>query len=94
MIVASNPVVAGIDLAALLPRWFTIRRGGYFTIAFAFIMQPCQLYNSATNFLTVVSSFNVFLGPFMGIIFADYFLIRKRTMKFTDLFDESPTMLY
>jgi NCS1 family nucleobase:cation symporter-1 len=94
MVVASNPVVAGIDLAALLPRWFTIRRGGYFTIAFAFIMQPCQLYNSATNFLTVVGSFNVFLGPFMGIIFADYFLIRKRTMKFTDLFDESPTMLY
>ena len=40
MVVASNAVVAGIDLAALLPRWFTIRRGGYFTLAFAFIMQP------------------------------------------------------
>ena len=94
MVVASNAVVAGIDLAALLPRWFTIRRGGYFTLAFAFVMQPWQLYNSATNFLTVVGSFNVFLGPFMGIMFADYFLIRKRTMKLTDLFDESPTALY
>jgi NCS1 family nucleobase:cation symporter-1 len=94
MVVASNAVVAGIDLAALLPRWFTLRRGGYFTIAFAFIMQPWQLYNSATNFLTVVGSFNVFLGPFMGIMFVDYFLIRKRTMKLTDLFDETPTTLY
>ncbi|KAF3031589.1 hypothetical protein E8E12_000099 [Didymella heteroderae] len=94
MVVASNAVVAGIDLAALLPRWFTLRRGGYFTITFAFIMQPWQLYNSATNFLTVVGSFNVFLGPFMGIMFADYFLIRKRTMKLTDLFDESQTTLY
>ncbi|KAF4994641.1 hypothetical protein FGRMN_5638 [Fusarium graminum] len=40
MVVASNLVVAGIDLAALLPRWFTIRRGGYSTLACAFIMQP------------------------------------------------------
>ncbi|KAF3011099.1 hypothetical protein E8E13_011320 [Curvularia kusanoi] len=94
MVVASNAVVAGIDLAALLPRWFTLRRGGYFTIAFVFIMQPWQLYNSATNFLTVVGSFNVFLGPFMGIMFADYFLVRNRTMKLTDLFDESSTSLY
>ncbi|KAL3457017.1 permease for cytosine/purines, uracil, thiamine, allantoin-domain-containing protein [Aspergillus heterothallicus] len=39
-VVASNCVVAGIDLAALLPRWFTLRRGGYFTIAFVFVLQP------------------------------------------------------
>ncbi|KAJ4367655.1 hypothetical protein N0V83_007240 [Neocucurbitaria cava] len=49
---------------------------------------------AATNFLTVVGSFNVFLGPFMGIMFADYFLIRKRTMKLTALFDETPGTLY
>jgi NCS1 family nucleobase:cation symporter-1 len=92
--VVFNAVVAGIDLAALLPRYFTIRRGGYFPIALAFIMQPWQLYNSATNFLTVIGSFNVFRGPFMGIMFVNYFLIRKHAMKFTDLFDESPTTLY
>lgn len=86
MIVASNAVIAGIDLAALLPR--------YFTIAFAFIMQRWQLYNSATNILTVVGNLNVFLGPFMGIVFVDYFLICKRTMKLNDLLDESPTTLY
>ena len=57
-------------------------------------MQTWQLYNSATNFLTVVGSFNVFLGPFIGIMFADCFLIRKRTMKLTDLFDESPGTIY
>lgn len=94
IVVASNLVVAGIDLAALLPRWFTIRRGAYFTIGFAFIMQPWQLLNTATNFLTVVGSFNVFLGPFMGIMFADYFLLRKRTMKLTDLFEESDKSIY
>ena len=94
MVVASNSVIAGIDLAALLPRWFTVRRGGYFTILFAFIMQPWSLYNSATNFLTVVSSFNVFLGPLMGIMYADYFVIRKRTIKLTALYGSTPQSIY
>jgi nucleobase:cation symporter-1, NCS1 family len=66
IVVASNGVVAGIDLAALLPRWFTIRRGAYLTLAFVFVMQPWQLLNSATNFLTVVGSFNIFLAPFVS----------------------------
>lgn len=89
MVVASNSVVAGIDLAALMPRWFTIRRGGYFTILFAFLMQPWSLLNSATSFLTVISSLSVFLGPLMGIMFADYFLIRRTTIKLTALYDHS-----
>ncbi|KAH6886839.1 NCS1 nucleoside transporter [Thelonectria olida] len=94
MVVASNLVVAGIDLAALLPRWFTIRRGAYLTLLSAFIMQPWFLLNSATNFLTVVGSFNVFLGPLMGIMFADYFLLRKRSIKLTDLYGSSPQSIY
>ncbi|PVI06159.1 putative uracil permease [Periconia macrospinosa] len=94
MVVGSNLVVAGIDLAALLPRWFTIRRGGYFTILFVFIMQPWSLLNSASSFLTVVGSFNVFLGPLMGIMFADYFVLRKTTMKLTELYANAPNSIY
>ncbi|RBR24513.1 uncharacterized protein FIESC28_02709 [Fusarium coffeatum] len=94
MVVASNLVVAGIDLAALLPRWFTIRRGAYATLASAFIMQPWSLLNSATSFLTVVGSFNVFLGPLMGIMFADYFILRKRTIKLSELYSSSQESIY
>ncbi|CAG7556358.1 unnamed protein product [Fusarium equiseti] len=94
MVVASNLVVAGIDLAALLPRWFTIRRGAYATLASAFIMQPWSLLNSATSFLTVVGSFNVFLGPLMGIMFADYFILRKRTIKLSELYANSQESIY
>lgn len=90
MVVASNSVVAGIDLAALLPRWFTVRRGGYFTIAFVFVMQPWTLLDCATSFLTVVGSLSVFLGPLMGIMFADYFLLRRTTVKLTALYGSGP----
>ena len=84
----------GIDLAAIAPRWITLRRGGYITILGAFIMQPWQLLNGATDFLTVVGSFSVFLGPFMGIYFVDYYVLRKRVMKLTELYEESPRSLY
>ncbi|KAL4919218.1 permease for cytosine/purines, uracil, thiamine, allantoin-domain-containing protein [Aspergillus aurantiobrunneus] len=94
MVVASNLVVVGIDLAALLPRYFIVRRGAYFTIMFGFILQPWSLLNSATNFLAVVGSFNIFLGPLMGIMFADYFLLRKTTMKLTALYGSSESSLY
>ncbi|KAF9774415.1 hypothetical protein IL306_007586 [Fusarium sp. DS 682] len=94
MVVASNLVVAGIDLAALLPRWFTIRRGAYATLLCAFIMQPWSLLNSATSFLTVVGSFNVFLGPLMGVMFADYFILRKRTIKLSALYGSSSESIY
>lgn len=89
IVVASNAVVAGIDLAALLPRYFNIRRGGYFTIACAVLLNPWQLLNSATSVLTVVGGFAVFLGPFMGIMFSDYFIIRKQKLKLSALYVES-----
>lgn len=94
MVVASNAVVAGIDLAGALPRYFTIRRGGYITVLFACIMQPWQLLNSASAFLTVVGGYSVFLGPFMGIMFADYFLLRSRNLKLTDLYEMTDKSIY
>ncbi|KAK5730195.1 hypothetical protein LTR15_000129 [Elasticomyces elasticus] len=94
IVVAANAVVGGIDLAAVWPRWITLRRGGYLTILGAFIMQPWSLLNGASDFLTVVGSFSVFLGPFMGIFFVDYYILRKRTIKLTELYEESPKSLY
>ncbi|CZR63717.1 related to uracil permease [Phialocephala subalpina] len=94
IVVASNAVVAGIDLAAIFPRYFTIRRGGYLTVLFVFIMQPWQLLNSASIFLTVVGGYASFLGPFMGVQFADYFLLRQQNLKLTDLYEMSPKSIY
>ncbi|KAL7621694.1 hypothetical protein AAE478_009021 [Parahypoxylon ruwenzoriense] len=57
-------------------------------------MQPWSLLNSGTNFLVVLGSFNVFLGPPMGVMFADYFLLRKTTIKLTDLYGSGPQSIY
>lgn len=94
MVVANNGVSAGIDLASLFPRFFTIRRGMFLMSALAFVVQPWQLLNGASKFLNVLGGYGVFLGPMTGIMFADYFIIRKRMYKLTDLYNANPSSIY
>jgi NCS1 family nucleobase:cation symporter-1 len=94
MVVANNGISAGIDLTSLFPRFFTIRRGMLLMSAVAFIVQPWQLLNGASKFLTVLGGYGVFLGPMTGVMFADYFLLRKRLIKLTDLYEYSPQSIY
>lgn len=84
--ICGNAVAGGIDLSGLLPRYINIRRGALITLVCAWVVQPWQLVNRATTFLTVLSSFGVFLGPLIGIMAADYYLIRQRKLKLHDLY--------
>jgi nucleobase:cation symporter-1, NCS1 family len=94
MVVANNGVSAGINLAALFPEYFTIRRGMLLMSGLAFIVQPWQLLNGASKFLNVLGGYGVFLGPMTGIMFADYFVVRKRIYKLTDLYQANPSSIY
>lgn len=94
MVVANNGVSAGIDLSALFPRVFTIRRGMLLMSALAFVVQPWQLLNGASKFLTVLGGYGVFLGPMTGVMFADYFILRKRQIKLTDLYENNSSSIY
>lgn len=96
MVVANNGLSAGMDLSALFSRVFTIKRGMLLMSCLAFVVQPWQLLNGASKFLNVLGGYGVFLGPMTGVMFADYFLLRKRKLKLTDLykFDESSVYWY
>lgn len=94
MVVANNGLSAGMDLSALLPRYFTIRRGMLLMSCMAFIVQPWQLLNGASKFLTVLGGYGVFLGPMTGVMFADYFLLRRRQIKLTDLYKPDAQSIY
>ncbi|KAI0015893.1 uracil permease [Xylariomycetidae sp. FL0641] len=84
--VCSNAVAGGIDLAGLFPRYIDIRRGALITFFAAWIIQPWQLINEAATFVTVLSSFAVFLAPIMGIMTCDYFILRRQRIKLSHLF--------
>ncbi|TQN64041.1 Transporter aclS [Colletotrichum shisoi] len=92
--VAENALSSGIDLSALLPRFFNLRRGGYLTAALAFVMQPWRLMNGASKFLIVMGGYGVFLGSMTGVMFADYYLVRARRLRLTHLYDATPESVY
>jgi NCS1 family nucleobase:cation symporter-1 len=73
-------------LAGIFPRYIDIRRGAIITFFAAWIIQPWQLINRAATFVTVLSSFSVFLAPLMGVMIADYFFLRHQKVKLPHLY--------
>lgn len=84
--VCGNAVAGGIDLAGIFPKYIDIRRGAIITFVAAWVIQPWQLINRAATFVTVLSSFSVFLAPLMGVMIADYFFVRHQKIKLTHLY--------
>ncbi|KAI1469647.1 uracil permease [Daldinia caldariorum] len=84
--ICGNAVSGGIDLAGLWPHYINIRRGAIITFVAAWIVQPWQLVNRAVTFIQVLSSFSVFLSPMIGLMAADFFILRGRKIRLSHLY--------
>ncbi|KAJ5387737.1 hypothetical protein N7509_010278 [Penicillium cosmopolitanum] len=84
--IAANSVSAGTNLTALLPRFCTIRRGGYFCAAIGLAMCPWTLVASSNNFTIYLSAYSVFLSSIAGVMASDYFLVRKGYLDIEQLY--------
>ncbi|KAI0085217.1 permease for cytosine/purines, uracil, thiamine, allantoin-domain-containing protein [Irpex rosettiformis] len=87
-------VVGGMDLAALLPRYFTIRRGSFVIAAIGICINPWRILNTANSFISAMSAYGVFLGPLTGIMVADYHFLRSRQLKLSHLYLPNPNSDY
>lgn len=83
--VGGNAMSGGFDIAALLPRRLTIRRGAYVTALLSPAVNPWRLVNTATVFITVMGSYSVFLGPMVGLMVAAYYGVHRRRLRVVDL---------
>ncbi|KAK8003317.1 hypothetical protein PG989_003036 [Apiospora arundinis] len=84
--VPGNALSGGFDLAATFPRFIDIRRGAYITMLLSVVVNPWQLANTSTIFLTVLSSYSVFLGPMVGMMVSSYLVVNKRKINVDDLY--------
>ncbi|KAE8379331.1 permease for cytosine/purines, uracil, thiamine, allantoin-domain-containing protein [Aspergillus bertholletiae] len=84
--VPGNALAGGFDMAATFPRYINLRRGAYITALMSIACNPWKLVNTATIFLTVLSSYSIFLGPMVGAMMASYFAVMRRKIKVEDLF--------
>ncbi|EHK44883.1 hypothetical protein TRIATDRAFT_139428 [Trichoderma atroviride IMI 206040] len=92
--VPGNALAGGIDLSSVFPRYINIRRGAYITVMLSPIVNPWQLVNTATTFLSVLSSYGVFLAPMTGMMFANYIFVNKRKVKVDDLYHGHSGSIY
>ncbi|PTB50692.1 hypothetical protein M431DRAFT_94416 [Trichoderma harzianum CBS 226.95] len=92
--VPGNALAGGIDLSSVFPRYINIRRGAYITVLLSPVVNPWQLVNTATTFLSVLSSYGVFLAPMTGMMFANYVIVNKRKVKVDDLYHGHSGSIY
>ncbi|KAK2042610.1 NCS1 nucleoside transporter [Colletotrichum somersetense] len=85
-----NAFSAGMDLAGLFSQYINIRRGAYIGLVLSIALCPWELLSSASVFISVLSAYSVFLGPVIGIQICDYFIIRRRRIKLSDLYHPRP----
>ncbi|KAK7024500.1 hypothetical protein VNI00_016252 [Paramarasmius palmivorus] len=92
--ISGNAISGGIDLSGLFPRYFNIVRGAFITAFVGLAINPWQLLNGANTFITVLSSFSVFLGPATGLMITDYIIIRREKIRLSHLYEPSNKSIY
>ena len=75
--IAANSLSAGSDLTALLPRYINIRRGSIICWAIGMAYCPWHVLSSSNNFATYLSAYSLFLSSIIGVILADYYVLRR-----------------
>ncbi|KDQ54500.1 hypothetical protein JAAARDRAFT_135506 [Jaapia argillacea MUCL 33604] len=86
--ISANSLSAGNDMTVLFPRYINIRRG---QIICAFIggwvLCPWEILANAVGFLSFMNGYTVFLGPFAGIMVADYWIVHRCKVDVPAMYD-------
>ncbi|KAM0420176.1 hypothetical protein ACHAPD_003745 [Fusarium lateritium] len=72
-----NSIPAGNDIAALMPKYITVKRGFFICAAVSYAICPWYLLSSASVFINFLSSYQIFLSAITGILICDYYLLRR-----------------
>ncbi|KAK2863707.1 hypothetical protein FQN49_004070 [Arthroderma sp. PD_2] len=92
--ISGNSFCGGTDMSTLLPKYINIRRGQVITAILGTVINPWYLLSGALVFISVLSSYVVFLQPFIGIAAAHYFILQKRRIKVSDLYVTGNQSIY
>jgi nucleobase:cation symporter-1, NCS1 family len=87
--IVANFVSPAYDIANLHPEKINFRRGGLITSILSVLVCPWLFVASPQAITLFVSIFGAVLGPMFGIIVADYYLVKRQTIKVADLYTMS-----
>jgi NCS1 family nucleobase:cation symporter-1 len=84
---AANVVGPANNFSNMWPSKIDFRRGGYITGVIGIVMMPWKLLADPGGYIfTWLIGYSALLGPVIGIILVDYFLVRRTELDLTDLY--------
>src|ERR1700686_2860985 len=85
--VAANVVSPSNDFSNLNPRLISFRTGGIITGVVGILMMPWKLMTDFSSYIFGwLGGYWGLLGPIAGVMIADYFVVRRATLKLDDLY--------
>ncbi len=85
--IAANVVSPANDFAHLAPKKISFRMGGYITGVIGILMMPWKLVADPSGYIfTWLIGYGALLGPIGGILIADYFVYRRRSLNLPGLY--------
>jgi NCS1 family nucleobase:cation symporter-1 len=93
--IAANVVSPANALINLAPQKFTFQMGGYITAGIGLAILPWKLIASTEGYIfTWLVGYSALIGPVVGILLADYFLLRKTKLDLSGLFKNKGPYTY
>jgi nucleobase:cation symporter-1, NCS1 family len=85
--IAANVVSPANDFSNLAPKQISFRTGGMITAGIGVLMMPWKLLADPNGYIfTWLIGYSALLGPIAGIMIADYFVLRKKRLEISDLY--------
>ncbi|KAL1411646.1 hypothetical protein Q8F55_002610 [Vanrija albida] len=72
-----NVLPAGNDIAAILPRYLSMKRAMAICMILTLAINPWFLLGSASIFISFLASYQIFLFAITGVLLTDYFIVLK-----------------
>ncbi|MBL4905657.1 MAG: NCS1 family nucleobase:cation symporter-1 [Flavobacteriaceae bacterium] len=89
--IAANVIAPSNAFSNLWPKKISFRSGGMITGILGILIMPWWLLNEISGFLIFVSGL---LGPVLGILIADYYVVRKKNLALAELYKEEGIYSY
>ena len=84
---AANLVGPAYDFSALAPRHVSYRTGAYITAVIGALVLPWNLLASTQGYIFVwLVGYSALLGPVVGVLIADYWIVRRGELVVADLY--------
>ncbi|KUL88834.1 hypothetical protein ZTR_03414 [Talaromyces verruculosus] len=86
--ISANSVSFANDLTTMFPKWVNIRRGMVVCMLLGgWALCPWIIIKSGKTFLSFMGAYSIFMAPIAGILFCDYWLIKRRKYDVPALYD-------